>query len=311
MSVSSLSLRDLEYLVAVADEKNFGRAALSCHVSQPALSAQIKKTESVLGLEVFERSKKRVGLTEKGTAIVAQARVVLQEAGVIFSLARAQSEPLTGPFRLGAIATVGPYLVPHLLGPFREAFPRLELRLKEGLTDGLLAELRSGSLDVILAARTFKEDGFAVYPLYSEPFVLAAPRGHRILSKEPLRPADLNASDMVLLEDGHCLRDETLDICSTHRRGKVREFHATSLETLKHLVAARSGYTLIPLLAARSDARLKDLVEYRRLEGKPVGRSVALVCRDSFSRKDEVRLLAKVIRQSVPKTSFLGLRVTA
>ncbi|MCM2279816.1 MAG: LysR substrate-binding domain-containing protein [Oligoflexia bacterium] len=301
MKITWLTLRDLEYLVAVAEHRHFGRAAESCHVSQPTLSAQIRKTEEFLKVEVFERTNKRVSITSRGEEIVRQARHVLEEAEKIAVIAQRASEPLSGPFRLGAIATMGPYLLPHLLGPLRKAFPKLELRLVEGLTDGLLEDLRAGRLDAVLAARTFDPAGLRVQSLYDEPFVVLAPVGHPLAAKAEASPSDLNASQMVLLADGHCLRDQTVELCPSNRRGNIRDFHATSLETLRHLVATGAGYTLIPLLAVREDARLKNLVRYIHLRGKKVGREVILVSRPGSGRSADVDRLAEFLRGVVPK----------
>ncbi|MBI3898315.1 MAG: LysR family transcriptional regulator [Gammaproteobacteria bacterium] len=311
MNIAGLNLRDLTYVVAVAQHGHFGKAAKACYVSQPALSSQIKKIEELLGVTIFERSNRSVAVSDVGHAIVQQARIVLEEAEKIFSLAKTTTEPLAGPLRLGAIATLGPYLMPYLLSPLRQAFPQLELILKEGLTDGLLAQLRAGNLDAMLAARTFDEDGLTVIPLFKEPFLLTAPKNHPLAGKNPLTVHDLRAADMVLLEDGHCLRDETLAFCPANSRGHIKEFHATSLETLRHLVASGAGYTLMPMLAVNQDERLKGLVRYRRLGGKEAGRTIVLVCRERFSRKRDVLALADFIRRHLPKTSIEKLTVTA
>ena len=304
MKISWITLRDLEYLLAVAQQRHFGKAALACHVSQPTLSTQIKKIEGFLGVEIFERTNRNVSLTELGTPIVEQARIVLEEAEKIADIAKRKSEPLTGSFRLAAIATLGPYFMPHVLAPIRKAFPQMELLLREGLTDQLLGELKKGALDAVLAARTFDESGFEVIPICEEPFLLAAPKTHPLALKTPLRTADLNVSEMVLLEDGHCLRDETLNVCPRNKRGKIRQFHATSLETLKHLVAVGAGYTLVPLLGATHDRQLRSLVSYRAFEGKPVGRTLVLVCRGRFARKDDVRRFGEFLKANLPDVSF-------
>ena len=301
MNISSLTLRDLEYLIAVADHRHFGRAAESCHVSQPALSAQIRKIEDFLGLQLFERSNRNVVITPLGELVSRQARIVLEEAQKIATLAQRASEPLSGSFRLGAIATLGPYLMPHLLGAFRKRFPKLELLIKEGLTDQLIGDLRTGGLDAVLAAPAFPEDGLKLIALFHEPFFLAVPRGHKLESKEPLRVKDLHSEDMVLLEDGHCLRDQIIEVCPSNRRGNFREFHATSLETLRHLVATGFGYSLIPRLAVGASDRLKNLISYRPFEGKPVGRKIVLVCRERFGRMGDIDALAGFVRENLPE----------
>jgi LysR family transcriptional regulator, hydrogen peroxide-inducible genes activator len=301
MNISSLTLRDLEYLVAVADRRHFGKAADACHVSQPALSAQIRKIEDFLGVQLFERSNRNVVITPIGDQVARQARVVLEEAVKIAALAQETTEPLSGSFRLGAIATLGPYLMPHLLGPLRKRFPKLELLMKEGLTDELIEDLRNGALDAVLAAPTFDTDGLRVIPLFEEPFLVAVPKGHALASKGSVRTRDLNSEEMVLLEDGHCLRNQTVEVCPSNRRGKFREFQATSLETLRHLVASGFGYSLIPRLAVDSNDRLKNLIAYRPFEGKPVGRTIVLVCRERFGRMNDIETLAEFIRGHLPE----------
>lgn len=303
MNIAGLTLRDLQYVVAVAQHAHFGKAAKACHVSQPALSGQIKKIEEYLGVALFERSQRGVAVTEVGQAVVQQARIVLEEAEKILNAARSTHEPLSGAFRLGAIATLGPYLVPHLLGPLRTTFPKLELILREGLTEGLLEELRAGQLDAVLAARTFPEEGLHVLPLFNEPFLVAVPHDHPLRRKETVKLTDLKAADMVLLEDGHCLREQTIAICPPNRRGSIKDMHVTSLETLRHLVASGAGYTLMPMLAVNEDRRLKNLVAYRKLEGRNTGRTIVLVCRDRFPRKREVEILAAFIRAHLPRGS--------
>ena len=301
MNISALTLRDLEYLVAVADRRHFGKAADACHVSQPALSAQIRKIEDFLGVQLFERSNRNVVITPIGEQVARQARVVLEEAGKIAELVQEISEPLSGALRLGAIATLGPYLMPHLLGPLRKQFPRLELLMKEGLTDELIEDLRNGMLDAVLAAPTFDTDGLRVIRLFEEPFLVAAPKNHAFASRSTVRPKDLNSEDMVLLEDGHCLRNQTVEVCPANRRGKFREFQATSLETLRHLVASGFGYSLMPRLAVDSNDRLKNLITYRPFEGKPVGRTILLVCRERFGRMNDIEALAQFIRENLPR----------
>jgi LysR family hydrogen peroxide-inducible transcriptional activator len=304
MNVSTLSLRDLEYVVAVAEHEHFGKAAHAVHVSQPALSSQIKKVEDILGVAIFERTKRSVAITTVGKSLVQQARVILDEARKFHELARATIQPLEGPFHLGVIASVGPYYVPYLLRSAREKFPRLSLHLREGLTDGLLEQLKAGELDAVVASPTFDPAGFAMFGLYFEPFLLAAPSDSDLARrKEPPRANDLEASKMVLLEDGHCLRDQTLDFCPSSRRGgSLSTLHATSLETLKHLVASGLGYTLIPKLAApaKSGNPLGEMIRYRGFSDPRVGREIILLTRKSSARLAEVELLAKQLQKQRP-----------
>src|SRR5262247_3869300 len=226
MDASALTLRDLEYVIAVAEHRHFGRAAEACHVSQPALSAQIQKIEKTLGADLFERSNRKVMVTRQGQAVAEQARVVLEEAEKLFHLAAPSEDLLSGTLKLGAIATLGPYLMPHLLGRIRTNFPRLSLLMKEGLTAQLVHDLKNGSLDAVLMSPTVKDPSLRFIPLFLEPFWIAAPKGHPILKRKHLTGRDLRPDEMVLLEDGHCLRHQTLDICPSNRRGTAHRFHA-------------------------------------------------------------------------------------
>lgn len=300
MNISWLTLRDLEYLVAVADQKHFGKAAAACFVSQPALSSQIKKIESILNLQIFERTNRKVDITLDGELIVKQSRIVLDEARKLGEIAEKDKKPLTQMLRLGAIASLGPYYIPYFLSPIKKQFPDLKLILKEGLTDGLLAELKAGTLDVVLASPTFDDDSLKVIPLFFEPFILTVPKNHALATQKSVCETDLIANEMILLEDGHCLKDQALKLCSPNRREYTDRFHATSIETLRHLVAVGLGYTLVPFLAAKEDSRLKGLLRYRRFSGKPVGRIVALVCRKRSSRMDDIDQLVKFLKHDIP-----------
>lgn len=293
------SLRDLEYVVAVADLGHFGQAAERCSVSQPALSSQIKKLEETLGVVLFERNNRTVRVAEHMAPFVETARELLSLAERLVEEGKRPNEPLSGPFRLGVIATLGPYYVPTFLAQLRRAFPKLELVLREGLTDELLLELRDGRLDAVLAARTFDEAPYRLYPILLEPFVVAAPHGHAILGGKEMTTQRLDANEMVLLGDGHCLRDESLQLCRPQKRKGARAFQATSAETLKHLVAAGLGYTLLPALAVRDDKALQKLIAYRSFD-KPVGRQIALVTRPETARARDVRELSTFLRQHVP-----------
>ena len=310
MNISWLTLRDLEYLRAIVQHRHFGRAAESCHVSQPTLSAQIKKIEEFLGVVLFERTNRRVMITEVGQRVADQVKRVLDEAQKIVSVVGQPQSPLSGRLSLGAIATLGPFLIPRFLGVLRKEFPSLHLILEEGLTDSLLRRLREGALDAVLAARTFDEKGFKVFPLFFEPFVLAAPVGHPLLNRARLLSSALNTEEMILLEDGHCLKDQIIEICPANRRGHVRQFHATSIETLRHLVASGLGYTLLPRLAVQNQPKserfksgqmMQDLIAYREFDQKNLGREIALICRDRYPGIADVESLARFLGRHTPK----------
>lgn len=305
MSLAGISLRDLEYLVAVADLRHFGNAAAQCGVSQPALSGQIRKLEHLLGTPVFERAGKKVLMTAHGEALVAQARHVLTEARRLMELARDLNEPLTGRLGLSAIQTLGPYLFPHVLRPLRDCFPKLDLTLGEGRTDELLAHLRDGRIDAALVALPVAERGLTTEPLFFEPFLLAHPAGHRLGESSAITIADLPVEGLMLLEEGHCLRDQALAVCGAGGATPARARHATSLETLRHMVAAGAGYTLMPALAAGQDDTLGGLIVYRSFTPDPPGRVIALAWRSSDPRTAQFRLLADCLADAALKAGSL------
>lgn len=297
MNIAGLSLRDLDYVVAVAELRHFGKAAERCGVSQPSLSAQIRKLEDSLGVALFERTSRRVLTTQAGEPIIRQARVVLAEAQRLLALAAGRDGALSGRFRLAAIQTVGPYLFPHLLPLLRTHHPDLTLVLSEGRTDGLLEDLRDGRIDAVLLALPVEADGVASAPLFFEPFVLAHPTGHPLGQGPALALADIDPADLLLLEEGHCLRDQALAVCGlTAPAGR----HATGLETLRHMVAAGAGCTLMPVLATGATATVGGLVGYRPFDVERPGRMVGLAWRASDPRDRGLRELAALFRGALP-----------
>lgn len=295
MSIHGLSLRDLEYLVAVAEHGHFGRAADACHVSQPSLSAGVRKIEDTLGFRVFERTSRKVLITRRGAAAVARAHAVIDAAGQFLAGDPTTGDPLSGRFVLGAIATIGPYLFRHVLGPLREEHPDLDLIIEEGLTDNLLDRLRDGSLDAVILSPPVADEGLTIAPCYRERFHLVEPaRGPK--ATEPADLADLDLSGAVLLEDGHCLRDQTLSVCAA--AGIRPRQTAMSLETLKAMVAAGAGFSLIPETAIGDT--LGGLVRYRAFGDPRVGRTVALAWRRSRAEDGDVRTLLGLLRRVPP-----------
>ena len=299
MTLSGLSLRDLEYLVAVADLRHFGQAAERCGVSQPALSMQIRKLEETLGLALFERGPKTVLVTAKGEVILAQARRVLLEARRLMALAQELDAPLSGPLSVGAIETLGPYLFPHMLRPLRQAFPRLELILNEGRTYQLVEALRHGALDLVFLSLPVADPQIATAPLFFEPFVLAQPAERPIAADGAARIGDLPRDGLLLLEDGHCLRDQALEMCGTLGAGGGRR-HSTSLETLRQMIAAGAGYSLFPRLATLGEASVGGLVSYAGFDGPPPGRAVGLAWRQSDPRAEQFESLRQCLLDHPP-----------
>ena len=297
MNIAGLSLRDLEYAVAVAEHRHFGKAAEQCGVSQPSLSAQVRKLEDLLGIALFERTSRRVLPTAQGEAVIQQARTVLEEARRLIALARGAEGTLSGALALGAIQTLGPYLFPHILPPIRRAFPDAQLNLAEGRTEGLLADLREGRLDGVFLSLPIDDERFTVEELFFEPLLLAYPAGHPLDALPAVTLADLDPADLVLLEEGHCLRDQALTFCGMLGRGAR---HATGLETLRHMVAAGAGYTLMPFLAVKDQTDMGGLIAYRPFERDPPGRRVGLAWRRSDPRGAGFRALATLIRENAP-----------
>lgn len=299
MDLTAITLTELRYVVAVADTGHFGRAAAECHVSQPTLSTQIKKLEDMLGVRLFERASKRVRLTTGGERIVERARVILDEVRAIGDVARGEREPLAGPFRLGVIPTVGPYFLPWLLPPLQKAYPRLRLVLQESITATLLDDLVQHRLDAALVALPVTAPGLISEALFDEPFWVLLPATHVLAARKRVRQSDLTGECVLLLTEGHCLRDQALEICGSGRTSHDDAFRATSLETLRHMVAAGLGCTLLPALAvptlsnagATAARPFQQPVPYRR---------IGLVWRRSFPDAAAVQALSAFIRSHIP-----------
>jgi LysR family transcriptional regulator, hydrogen peroxide-inducible genes activator len=259
-----MNLRDLRYLVALAEYRHFGRAAEACFVSQPTLSTQIKKIEDELGVTLVERAPRNVMLTPTGAEIAKRAQRVLAEVEQIRDIARRSLDPEAGTLKLGLFPTLGPYLLPHVVPLLRKRFPRLELLLTEEKTELLLHQLHEGRIDAALLALPLHEEQLHAEPLFEEPFVLAVPAGHALASRSVLRMRDLREQRLLLLDDGHCLREQALDVCQRAGAGEKDGFRATSLETLRQMVAAGVGITLLPLLAVQPPVPRSDSVQLLR-----------------------------------------------
>lgn len=292
MAFSGISLRDLEYVVAVADRGSFVAAAEQCRVSQPSLSAQVRKIETWLGTALFERTTRRVMITATGRRFIEQARVVLEEAGKLALVAQPAGRPFGGTLRLSAIATTGPYFFPRMLGELRRCYPDLTMVLGEGLTEALVTSLRAGDLDAVLLSTPFTDPSLAFAAIYREPFLLACPAGFGGDNPAEDLWTSLPAAERLLLGEGHCLRHQTLALCSDVG---LRDRHGTSLETLKYMIAAGEGCTLMPALAAKEGAG----VRYAPLPSPGYSREIALAWRRSDPRTDDYRDLAASLRTIV------------
>ena len=294
--LAGLSLRDIEYVVAVDDLRNFSRAAERCGVSQAGLSEQVRKLEALLDVTLFERSRRHVAPTPDGVRLIALCRDVLAAARTLIEHARAQTGALDGRLRIGIIATLAPYYIPGLLPLLRRDYPQLTLQLTEGLTEGLLRRLRDNELDLVIAALPVRDDVFQAMPVFDEPFVAVFPRTHPRAGKRDIRIEDLDGPDLLLLEEGHCLRDQALALCgmTTSRQQRL----ATSLEMLWHMIGAGEGYSLIPELALRHRETLQDLVTIRPLA--EAERSIGLVWRATDPRGTAFAEFASFLRDHTP-----------
>jgi len=304
MNVSQVSLRDIEYIVAVSDELHFGRAAIKLGVSQPTLSEQIQKIEKKLDIKFFERSKRSVHITPEGLELLIIARRILTEAQSFIDVAKRRKGPLEGEFNLGAIATVGPYYFPFVISALKKAFPKLELIVHEGQTDILLKKLDQGELDAVIASRTFDEKPYRVYSLYEERFWLAAPKNQTIKTKNgKVSVKDVDKDNLILLTDGNCLKDEILNFCGLNKN-TYKKTQGASLETLRCLVASGIGQSFFPELALTEDKKLRGLVAYYPFQEKSAKREIVLVAREQFHRPNDIRLLCQELKEQSAKLSI-------
>lgn len=297
-----MNLRDLEYLVAVAELGHFGKAAERCHVSQPALSGQIRKLEEELGVTLFERTNRSVRVTHAGTAILIHARVILNEAEVIRETARGLADPFSGTLGLGAIQTIGPDLTPLLLPAIRHHLPRLTLNLTEGKTARLEAALLDGSLDAALTATPPEDPRLSEIPLYREPFWVAVPTSHPLAADEEVALGDIQPNQLLLLSDGHCLRDQALSFCSSAVRGAGVSTQDTSLATILALVGAGAGVTLVPALTVSGPWATDAGIAFRKDASAKAGREVRLIFRSAYPRRPLLEKIADIVCSILPDT---------
>lgn len=296
-SPNDLSLRQLQYVVAVADTLGFHKAAVRCHVSQPTLSAQVQQLESVLGVRIFERDRRRVLITRAGMDIVARARRVLVEADDLLAVATRLQEPFVGTLRIGVIPTVAPYLLPEIVPKVGKAYPKLALVFREEKTADIVRELAAGTLDAGLLALEADVGGCARAEIASDSFVAALPKGHALARKKRLDMADLEGENVLLLDEGHCFRDQALALCSEAKATET-PFRATSLATLAQMVSSGAGITLLPAMAVPVENRRGQL-EVRPFARPVPGRTIALVWRPSSPVASMFLELAKTLRAEI------------
>jgi len=298
-----MTLTELRYIVALARERHFGRAAEACFVSQPTLSVAVRKLEDELGVAVFERAGSDLTVTPIGERIVAQAQRALQEAEAVKDVAKAGQNQLTGPLRIGAIYTIGPYIFPPLIPLLHRQAPDMPLVIEENFTAVLTGKLKRGELDVIIISLPFAEPGIVTLPLYREPFVVLLPAAHPLTARETLRAGDLADEAMLLLGAGHCFRDQVIDACpdcAPNRQGSADGNHVVeggSLETIRHMVASGMGITVLPCTAAGADRYARRLLAIRRFAGKTPYRDVALAWRVSFPRPQVIDVLRDTVAE--------------
>lgn len=295
-----MTLTDLRYLVALARERHFGRAAEKCHVSQPTLSVAIKKVEEELGVQLFERSAIEVKITGTGRRIVAQAEKVLLEAAQIPEIAAAGKDPLSGPLRVGVIYTIGPYLLPRLIPLLHRHAPRMPLVIQENYTTRLIEALRRGELDVIILSLPLDEPGIVAQPVYDEPFRVLMPAGHPWERLDHIEPDTLASDQLLLLGAGNCFRDQVLEVCPHCRNvsGLQRTLEGSSLETIRHMVATGLGVTVLPSAAADELPAHNSLIAVRPFVAPEPMRRIALAWRITYPRSGAIDVLRTAILES-------------
>ncbi|MCV2358430.1 MULTISPECIES: hydrogen peroxide-inducible genes activator [Roseateles] len=294
-----MTLTELRYIVAVARERHFGRAAEACHVSQPTLSVAIKKLEEELDVRIFERGANEISVTPLGDEIVRQAQSVIEQASAIKEIAKRGKDPLAGTLRLGLIYTIAPYLLPALVKGVIERYPQMPLMLQENFTSKLLEMLRTGELDCAVLAEPFPDAGLAIAPLYDEDFMIAVPAGHRLAERSEVSAEELKQETMLLLGAGHCFRDHVLEVCpefarfSSDAEGIRKSFEGSSLETIKHMVASGMGVTVVPSLSVPKEAQ--PHLRYIRFAAPVPTRRVVLAWRKTFTRYEAIAALRNAV----------------
>jgi LysR family hydrogen peroxide-inducible transcriptional activator len=302
-----MTLTELRYIVTLAQEQHFGRAADRCYVSQPTLSIAVKKLEDELGVALFERTKSRVQPTPLGEQIIAQANLVLEQTAAIKDLADAGKDQLSSPLSVGAIFTIGPYLLPKFIPHLQQLAQRMPLYVEEGYTHNLRKKLRNGELDVIIIALPFSEPDVVTQTLFEEPFVVLMPKNHPLAAQKKVQTSELSDQKMLLLGEGHCFRDQVLTTCPNiqphnDESSKIKTVaEGSSLETLRHMVASGLGITILPLSAAESSLYTQDILVTRPFEDPAPSRTIALAWRASFPRHKAIDALRKAIQQSRQK----------
>lgn len=305
-----MTLTELRYIVAVAQKKHFGQAAQACFVSQPTLSIAIKKLEQELNVKLFERSSKNeIRITDLGQKIISQAQKVLQETSVINEISQQGKDPLSGTFKLGAIYTIGPYLLPDLIPQLRKNAPNMRLIIEENFTANLSQSLKQGELDAIIISYPFDDSAFETTSLYEEPFVVAIHNHHEWQDKSQINVNELAGQDLMLLGAGHCFREQVIQACPNcmvNSKELTRTLEGSSLETIRHMVAAGTGITVLPCTSMLNSQHNSELIKIKSFSAPQPSRTVALAWRKHYPRKEAIQLIIDCIRQCrLPGTKLI------
>ncbi|MDZ7653068.1 MAG: LysR substrate-binding domain-containing protein [Burkholderiaceae bacterium] len=313
-----MTLTELKYIVAVARERHFGRAAEACFVSQPTLSVAIKKLEDELGTLLFERRSNEITLTPVGERIIAQAQRVLDDAAQIKEIAKQGKDPLNGPLRLGVIYTISPYLLPALVRQMLKDAPKMPLLLNENLTVKLIEMVKNGEVDVAVLALPLPDTGTMIQPVYDEPFMVAFPKGHPWGTRKSISSEDLKSETMLLLGTGHCFRDQVLEVCpelsrfSVAAEGMQKTFEGSSLETIRQMVASGVGVTVMPITSVPEKMPRDSLIDYKPFKAPAPDRRVVLMWRKSFTRVKAIDVLRRaILKCPLPGVTTLDLPAQA
>lgn len=293
------TLKHLRYFIAVAELKHFGKAARACFVTQPTLSSAIKELEEILGIGLLERTKRSVMITPLGQDILVRAKEIIQQAEGLMEVAQSGRIPLSGDMRLGVIPTIGPYLLPSLMSQLRMQYPDLKLYLKEDQTERLLNQLKDGHLDILILALPYSADAVEIYPFADDPFYLALAEDHSLAGKKIIQDEDIFDENLLLLEEGHCLRDHAMAACSWSGAKKHNEFAATSLTTIVQMVANGLGITLLPEMAINSGILQGTGLKTIPLSKDSPARQIGLVWRKTSGRSDEFKMLGDFLKENL------------
>lgn len=296
-----MNLRDLKYLIAVAKHKHFGKAAEACFISQPTLSAQLKKIENELNVQLFERTNKQVLITPIGEALIHCAKNIIAEVEKMKNLAQNEADPYAGLLRVGIIPTLGPYLLPHVIPHIKKNLPKVKLYLREDLTNRILVDLHYGELDVVILATPVENDGLEQIDLFEERFFIALPHDHSLANKSKISLEDIHNEQILLLEDGHCLREQALQVCHLSGAKEKTELRATSLETLRQMVGGGSGITFLPQLALRHNSKIDDLLHISAFNDPKLSRTISLLYRKSMAKSLCIQKIASIIKEVAKK----------